>query len=154
MGNILRRRDMVQQGGAAPLYPLDGTHSLGGSSQVVVTNYSHWKMTGSGAISEKPIFSYPASLFINKDITYKVEISNLQIITASGTNKKIKLGSAGSSDIIDLFEIASGNGTYTVQHKFTYAYQDLIRLIAHFDWSSAFDFEFDFKLYADDVWIS
>ena len=156
MGNELIRREMIQQSGAeaSPLYPLDGTHSLGGSNQVVVTDHSHWVMTGSGAIAEKAIYAYPASLFKNKDITYKVVISNVQIITASGTGKKIKLGSAGSSQTIDLFEISSGDGTYTVQYKFTYAYQNLIRLIAHFNWSSSFKFEFDFKLYADDVWIS
>lgn len=158
MGELLtRRRGLILQSGgaeASPLYPLDGTYSIGGSNKVVVTDHSHWVMTGSGAVQEKTIYSYPSSLFMNKDITFKAVISNLQIRKASGTGKKIRLGSTGSSHAIDLFEISSGDGTYTVQYKFIYGYQNLIRLFAHFNWSSSFDFEFDFKLYADDVWIS
>lgn len=158
MGDLLiRRRGLISQDGAAaaPLYPLDGTHALGTGASLVVSDTSHWKVSGTGAVDNKIAFSYPKDLFINRSLTYEVSISNFTIISGGTTsNKYVYLGVPGTSDRITLFHLSDGNGTFQNVHMFTTSDSDMIQLYLYFGWTSSFSYEFDLKLFADGKWIS
>lgn len=160
MGELLtRRRGLILPSGggptpSGPLYPLDGTYKPTGAVSLTITNNSHWVLTGSGAINNALIYAYPKDLFQNKAINYSAEVSNFTIISGNGNSKYIRFGTPGSPDWFNLFSLADGEGTFTQEKKLTSSYQNLIRLHLNFGWSSGFGFEFDFKFYADGVWIS
>lgn len=157
----MRRRELILPSGSGPtpsgpLYPLDGTYTTTNpSGTLVISNNSHWhyKKTQNGTLKYQ-VFAYPSSQFLNQSLTYRAEVSNITVITGSVSNKKIRLGNDGSAQIIDLCNLGDGDGTYSQVYEFTYSYQNLIRLYLTESWSTAWEVEFDFKLYADDVWIS
>ena len=135
-----------------PLYSLDGTYvNTENDTQIVIEN-GHWHITAqyTGGTKTINLFQFPAAA-VSGQRAWKGVITNFHQITSGGGMGGIN-GANDWSQSYEICSLASGDQENSIQITPTSPDVRLWYLRYSRPYGAAFECEFDFKLYVNDIW--